>query len=1322
MKNTYIKHRPSLPGLRRWFSWMALPFCVGGDVASADYASEILSENPISYYRFNDSVASGIDPTPAVNLGSLGASGNGTFNGVSTRGLAGAIAGDNCLTFSNPATASTAYIGSANIPNNAALNPSHTGTNPFTVELWVKPNTTTSTLLSPVSSMSFTTGRAGYLIYQNGATWQLRIGNKASATAAVLNGGTVTAGQWQHLAAVYTGGTNGVMTLFVDGVQVGTQTLTVPYEANDNAPFVIGATAAPGRTFDGAVDEVAFFSSALTGSRLASRVAERTANPAGYASHVTADSPVGYWRLNEAVFVPPVALNQGTLGAPANGTYYGDSKNTSTGPDNSGGFVGFGASNSSLVLASGNGHVGTTLGLLNNRSAYTVSGWVKRGAVKSTRGGYFGQNDLLEFGDANGGADIEAWINARGGNMVTPFSFPDDTWGFIVLTADTNSTTLYLNGVQVGQLTGSLANYGSNLFNFNIGGGGIFGSSGDYFRGEIDEVAVFDKALAANRVKQLYDSALGTVAPTADAPTVAPSNLVPEGGSYTLTANPAGTPPFDYQWYVDGVLIPGAESVSYTVPVAVAQDPVVDPFEYTVEITNSVTSITTAPAFVYVTPVLQWEGEDPLNPQFWDLGLSANWKPLSLSSTVTYSDDFSVLFDDTATTTVVDVREDVFPQSVVFDHSTKDYTLAGSLGDVGIGGTTGLTKSGTGTLTITASNIFTGPVVIDGGVVEISNGFNLGASPGSVTIDDAVLHATATLTLPRKISIPSTGEVVVDDGAIVTAPGGANGGGVLTKTGAGTLKFQSYGGGSFGGGIVVEAGTLEMAGGAFNSNLGITSIDVEPGAVLFQPSGSAHALGGGFSTVPVINLKTGATYTANQENYLGVTNLTGATVNGSGDLRTDYDFQLNVLASPVMTTWANPMNGVVTPISINVADGPGAVDFLVTGSIVNSQPLVKTGLGTMSIMGDGTISASSTIQAGTLTGSGSLAGALIVNAAATIAPGDPIGTFTAGDITLGGTYLCAISGAASDTLASRGNLVFSSGSSIQISATGATAPFYVICSYVGTLTNNGVNITGVPSGYEVVTGFNSVIIAQTGLNFAPTLAALPGPGSSFLSGNDFNSANGGFSVSAPVSAETDWTYSAGSWTSNGQGSAFGDTNLSYLSSPAFTLTKPGAFFLTFSHRYSFEAGYDGGWVEVSINGGPYQPVPASAFSFNGYSADFTDQAVAPLVNQRAFGGNSPGHPAFISSTCKAGDGNPGDLVTVRFMSASDNNTTGDLAPAGWQIDSYSFSQGGGMMLTWPIGIMQYSDNLEPPWTDISGTSPLLIDTSLAPKRFFRLKP
>src|SRR5262249_23668358 len=41
---------------------------------------------------------------------------------------------------------------------------------------------------------------------------------------------------------------------------------------------------------------------------------------AGYAGAVIADGPVAYWRFNDT---PPTAVNAGSLGAAANGTYPG---------------------------------------------------------------------------------------------------------------------------------------------------------------------------------------------------------------------------------------------------------------------------------------------------------------------------------------------------------------------------------------------------------------------------------------------------------------------------------------------------------------------------------------------------------------------------------------------------------------------------------------------------------------------------------------------------------------------------------------------------------------------------------------------------------------------------------------------------------------------------------------------------------------------------------------------------------------------------------------------------------------------------------------
>lgn len=1327
---------------------------LGALPAGADYASEILSENPLAYYRFNDSVATDdLDRTVAENLGSLGDAGDGAFAGTNTRGIAGAVAGNNCVAFSNGAAASTAYIGSVDIPNNPALNPSHTGTNPFTVECWVKPNTNTSTLLCALSSMKSTaTSRAGFLIYQNAATWQLRLGNNASATANVLNGGTVTAGQWQHLAAAYSGGTNGTMTLYVNGASVGSMVLPgAGYEANDTAPFLIGAFSVPARTFDGAIDEVAFFAAELSAARIQARYAEATANPAGYEAHVLADAPVGYWRLNEVAFVPrtpPVATNAGTLGTAADGAYYAGSKNTNTGPDSAGGFLGFGTGNSALSLQTANGHVGTTVSMLNNRANFTVCGWLKRGANKSTNGGYFGQNDLFEMGDSAGTA-IAAW-NPTSGTVQAPYTIADDTWGFVAVTGDATSTKLYVNGALVGNI--GAPNLGTSTYFFNIGGL-IWAPTGQYFRGDIDEVAVFDKALSAGRIQQLYDTALGNVAPTAGMPTVTPGTLIPEGQSYTLTVDPAGTPPFTYQWKRDGVDINGAIGKSYTVTSATVQTPVTAPFEYTVAITNAGGTYTTTPALeVFVTPGLVWDGSHATNPSFWDVGTTANWKPLSGGAATTYTNDFSVLLNDAAVTTTVAMQGDVEPQGTVFNNSAKDYTFTG---EFGIGGGGGMVKNGTGVVELLNSNYLTGPTVVNNGVLKVGNGTSgtLGTAT-AITINGGALHLNdaPASTFTNTVTIGAAGQLAFKGTGDTTLAGGI-------ISGAGSELFDRNGLVLVNRSNLISTATIASGEVAFTGNQEANRL-ANGAAITVGPNATMTVRGVNAlptaerSVNPTLNQGT-LKVTSGDGSHLHLGNITlnGGTIlfdNFGGTAYNNESFQLNggilvtgtVPSAITNGTGANSANSGVAlkgtkTITVEDVTNSPAADLLVSAELENTDDnvsaLTKAGPGTLYLANaiSHTYSGATTVNQGTLLATGSVAGPLVIESAGTIAPGDGIGTFTAGATTLSGRYVCDIVGNASDRLQVNGNVTLNAGSVIDLNAVNPNASVYTIASYTGTLTNNGTpTVTGMPAGYSLVLAFNSILIAQGGVSFSPVLTQVPGSVSSPLSSSDFNADNGGFTVSAAVSPQTDWTYTAGSWRSNGQADSLGSNNVSYLTSPPFALTKSGVFGLSFSHRYSFEFyepgdSFDGGVVEVSINDGAFQRVPLSSFSQNGYNGTVMTGTTISLAGQPAFIGNSAGHPAFITSICKAGVGNVGDIVRVRFMSASDNNTTGDKTPPGWEIDSYEFTEGGpgGAFISWPIGILQYSDNLLPPWTDLPGaTSPWFIDTTLAPSRFFRIKP
>ncbi len=1341
----------------------------------ADYAAEVMSEDPIAYYRFDDGVATDDLPSPAVNDGSVGPGVNGSYAGNFVRGVPGAL----------PGSANTAVQGSGTlvqIANDPAIN----NAGSFSVEAWLKPTAipAAGALISPIASFrenDGTFGRAGWLIYQGdtntGFNFRAYNRNGSNFTFSINSGaGTVTAGAWHHVVATWDSVASQGK-LYVNGVLLSTSAVIAPggpnsstYEPNNTRPFTLGSRdgAFP---WSGDIDEPAYYTSVLSDAQVLAHYNNGISpSPSQtYDSLVLADAPAAYWRVGEAAFTPrtpPVADNAGSLGSSADGGYYAGSKNTVTGPDPSTGFQGFSSGNSCLALATANGHVGTALGLLNNRPAFTVMGWVKRGPVHSTRGGYFGQNDLLEFGDAANGTNIEAWVNARGGNMVTPYSFADDQWGFIVLTGDTSQSTLYLNGVQVAQLTGSLASYGSSAFNFNIGGGGIFGTSGDYFRGEIDEVAVFDKAVTAGRVKQLYDTALGSVSVglVNTVPSVSPTGEIPEGQPFTLSIDPTGTPPFTYQWKKNGVDVPDSNSATLVVPAAEANSPVTEPYEYTVVVTNlsGAGTITSDPALVYVTPALKWTGADGTSPGTWAVtGGALNWKTFTGGTPAAYTDDHAVMFDDSGTTLTATLTEPVQPKSVIFDNDTKDYLITGphSLSTAGGGG---VVKGGTGTVEIGADDLFVETVTVNEGTLKLGSGMVTGLyASATVAVNGGTLNIGLPTGTPysNATAVASGGTVAVTgtgDLELSSASSGIGGAGsqVFNRNGTVVVNMPN----ALGGSVAIQSGTVAFDGSQNANRLAANKlVNVSPGATM--EIRGVNALPTGASSVSVVlnqaslNVVTGGSAatgpTGQSHAHLKDLTLDAATVtlgySGGGGAYSGESFQLNggitvtgTGASTIsMGSGANAGNSGIAPSgnathTFDVANTAVGADLMIAAEIENTDAsaanaalsiLSKTGPGTLQLADGIAHGFTGTVQVneGTLEATGSIAGPLTVAAGTFVSPGASVGTFAAGNTTVDGTYRCDIDAVVADRLTVNGNLTFGAGATIALSVGpgGATAPSYEIANCTGTLSGPLPALTGtIPPGYslQVVSG-SSLILAQATLNTQPVMTSVAPSGS-----EDFNTSGGGFTVSAPVSSQTDWTYSSGSWLSFGEHDGTGGTtHTSYLSTPIYTVTQAGAVTMSFSHKYNWEVDYDAGAVEISVNGGAFTRLPGTAFTLNGYDGTLAAGTNSALAGQEAFLGQSAGYPAYHTTDCTLlASAVVGDTVQVRFMSASDDY----YSEGGWEIDSFSITGALPKLLKleWPVGVMQYSDTLQPPWTDLSGSSPLLIDTMAAPKRFFRLKP
>lgn len=126
---------------------------------------------------------------------------------------------------------------------------------------------------------------------------------------------------------------------------------------------------------------------------------------------------------------------------------------------------------------------------------------------------------------------------------------------------------------------------------------------------------------------------------------------------------------------------------------------------------------------------------------------------------------------------------------------------------------------------------------------------------------------------------------------------------------------------------------------------------------------------------------------------------------------------------------------------------------------------------------------------------------------------------------------------------------------------------------------------------------------------------------------------------------------------------------SYLRSAAINATASGLFLQLF-HAYNLEAnsnnstGYDGGVVEISVNGGAFTDVGTASFTKNGYNKTISASFNSPIAGQSAFSGNSG---SYIESIVDLSNlVSQGDNFRIRFRQANDNGTA---TSGGWSVDN-----------------------------------------------------
>ena len=398
--------------------------------------------------------------------------------------------------------------------------------------------------------------------------------------------------------------------------------------------------------------------------------------------------------------------------------------------------------------------------------------------------------------------------------------------------------------------------------------------------------------------------------------------------------------------------------------------------------------------------------------------------------------------------------------TLAFDRSDS-VTFTGS-----ISGTGAVTQNGTGTVTLTAANAYSGGTNFNAGILAVASDANLGT--GVLTFNGGTLEALAGITSGKAVILnPGGGTFLADTGTVSTLSGNISGSGSFTKAGPGELTLT--GSGTYGG-TAITAGTLRIgAGGTTGSIVGNVA---DNGTLAFDRSDSVTFGGIISGTGNLVQLGAGTLILTGNSTYSGGTTISPGTLQlGNGGT-------------------SGSIAGHVTDDGALVFNRSDSVTF--GGAISGTGGLTQVGSGTLILSGTNTYSGNTNVNAGrvlvdgslgagsvnvasgaTLGGTGTIGGAVTVQNGGILAPGDSPGTLTTGTLTLNSGSLLnyrlgtinVAGGGVSDLVNVHGNLTLAGMLNVS-NAGGFGSGVYRLFNYTGSLTNDGLSLRTVPSGFS----------------------------------------------------------------------------------------------------------------------------------------------------------------------------------------------------------------------------------------------------------------
>ncbi len=146
--------------------------------------------------------------------------------------------------------------------------------------------------------------------------------------------------------------------------------------------------------------------------------------------------------------------------------------------------------------------------------------------------------------------------------LLTSQPLPENRWSLVVATYDGTELRIYINGKLAAQ-----TNYSDSIFpgTASLGLGTIpSGSPSGNFRGLLDEISIYKRALTAGEIEAIYNADLVGKCITGPIIIAQPeSQAIPLGEDVKFTATVVGIKPITYRWRFNGNILPNFVSTNY---------------------------------------------------------------------------------------------------------------------------------------------------------------------------------------------------------------------------------------------------------------------------------------------------------------------------------------------------------------------------------------------------------------------------------------------------------------------------------------------------------------------------------------------------------------------------------------------------------------------------------------------------------------------------------------------------------------------------------------------------------------------------------------